>query len=880
MKMKSVSYLIVGLLILSSLTMVGMGKEAGADEETINLTFSELGIFDSDIETYAELEFDGANARLYRAGEPILPMYTTKLTFPFGTRILDVECDIQDIETIDLSGLGKIIPAPQPVMSNMEYTVAEYIENEAIYNSDDFYPDSWFSYSNGGGLDENNKLKTFVNIRVYPVRYSPATDSIEYVESLDLTITYEEPTNPMTFDDVYDLVIIAPSKFSGTLQKLVDHKIDYGVETTLKTVEDILSDPAYDAGRDAPEKIKLFIKDAKETWNNSYVLLVGGMKSLLFGTPRDDRNQGTADWHLPVRYTNLRDSGGTYDPGFLSDLYYADIYDSEGNFSSWDSNGDDIFAKWDNTPGKDVIDFYPDVYVGRLACRNRIEVMIMVNKIINYEKGASGASWYDTMVVAGGDSHNDPGTNYVEGELVCDKVLETYMTEFDPVKLYASNKDTDPDYTPQLANIVREISSGCGHLFFDGHANPASWTTHWVGEFEGPESWCEGIDVGDFPTLRNGGKLPVANVEGCHNSQFNITLFSTLMDKDNSKKTWCYGMPVPECWSWWLTRKIGGGSIATIGNTALGYGTVGEHGDLDGDGVNEPDCLEALGGYFFIQFYKTFDEGVDTHGKVWGGTLEKYLDTFPGMDYQIDAKTVEQAALLGDPSLKIGGYSGSSGLKARISNAEAGVIAAPGDVTEFHGVASNGQEPYTYEWDFDNDGEYDDATGSIASWSWSLPGVYWVSLKVTDGNEEVDIYDTIVCIELHASTPSEPSGPVRIKPGETYTYTTSISATNWDRIFYKFSWGDGTESDWLEMASAGHSWNQKGFYQIRVKALLIKEDVKGTVDTNEENVKYTDWSEPLSISVPRSRVLTLPLLQQLFERFPNAFPILRYLFDL
>jgi hypothetical protein len=821
------------------------------------------------------LDAEGANTRLYHAGKPILPMYTTKLTLPFGTKIVNIECEAQDIETMVLS--DKIVPAPQPVISNMEYTVAEYIMDDAIYNSEDFYPDNWFSYSNGGGLDADNKLKTFVNIRAYPVRYSPATDTIQYVGSLDLTITYKEPTNPMTFDDVYDLVIITPSKFSGTLQKLVDHKIDYGVETTLKTVEDILSDPAYDAGRDAPEKIKLFIKDAKETWNMSYVLLVGGMKSLLFGTPRDDRNQGTADWHLPVRYTNLYDSYP--EPGYISDLYYADIYDSEGNLSSWDSNGNDIFAEWKGM-NKDILDFYPDVYVGRLACRNRIEVMIMVNKIINYEKGTAGASWYDTMVVSAGDSHDDPGTNYIEGELVCNKVLETYMTEFDPVKLYASNKDTDPDYTPETANIKREISAGSGHLFFDGHANPASWTTHWVGEFEGPDSWCGGIDVGDFPTLRNGGKLPVCNVEGCHNSQFNVTLFSTLMDKDNSKKTWCYGNPIPECWSWWLARKIGGGSISTVGNTALGYGTVGEHGDLDGDGVNEPDCLEALGGYWFIQWYKTFDEGEDILGKVWGGAQNKYLDTFPGMDDQIDAKTVEQITLLGDPSLKIGGYSGGSGVKARVDGAEAGVIAAPNENIEFHGVASDGQEPYAYEWDFDNNGEYDDATGSTAFWSWSLPGVYWVSLKVTDSNEEVDIYDTIVCIELHASTPSEPSGPARIKPGETYTYTTSISATSWDRIFYKFSWGDGTESAWLETASADHSWNQKGFYQIRVQALLIKEDAKGTVDTNEENVKYTDWSEPLSISVPRSRGLALPLLQRLLERYPNAFPILRYLFDL
>ena len=155
--------------------------------------------------------------------------------------------------------------------------------------------------------------------------------------------------------------------------------------------------------------------------------------------------------------------------------------------------------------------------------------------------------------------------------------------------------------TPTPDNIVREISKGAGHLFFDGHANPGSWNTHWPGE----HTWTGGIQNLAFMRLSNKDQYPICNVEGCHNSQFNISLITTIFDEDNTKKTWCYGMPTPECWSWWLARKINGGALATIGNTGLGYGAVGEHGDLDGDGNNEPDCMEALGGYFFVSIYKT-----------------------------------------------------------------------------------------------------------------------------------------------------------------------------------------------------------------------------------------------------------------------------------
>ena len=234
------------------------------------------------------------------------------------------------------------------------------------------------------------------------------------------------------------------------------------MQTLLMTTEDIYSQYT---GVDKPEQIKKFIQYAYDNHHIQYVLLVGGLKSLIFGSPRDDRNQGTKDWYVPVRYTNVRDSGSTYDPGFISDLYYGDIY-KEGNiFDDWDSNNNGIFAEWRGI-NKDVIDFYPDVYVGRLACRNKLEVKIMINKIINYEKQPAGG-WYDTMILAGGDSFDDAGTNYQEGVVVCERIANDYMTEFNLVKLYANqtNKNNHPELVPTGTNLKREITKGAGHLF-------------------------------------------------------------------------------------------------------------------------------------------------------------------------------------------------------------------------------------------------------------------------------------------------------------------------------------------------------------------------------------------------------------------------------
>ena len=185
-------------------------------------------------------------------------------------------------------------------------------------------------------------------------------------------------TKPFPSFSNYDLVIITPSKFVSELERLVEHKNEMGVPTTLKIVEDIYNEYT---GVDKPEQIKYFIKDAIETWNIKYVLLVGGLKSLYYAKPRDDKNHGSSGWHLPVRYSNLNAG----EPGYLCDLYYADIYKEGGIFDDWDSNNNGIFAEWSGmVGGKDIIDYYPDVALGRLACRNTGEVKDVVDKIINY----------------------------------------------------------------------------------------------------------------------------------------------------------------------------------------------------------------------------------------------------------------------------------------------------------------------------------------------------------------------------------------------------------------------------------------------------------------------------------------------------------------
>jgi hypothetical protein len=655
--MRGTALIIVGLILSSSVAVVGLKDEDRIRIASLSLSFQEPCVVDDG--SYATVLMEGAPACFYQGGKPVLPMYTTTLELPFGSAIQDVTCQVDEVKTIVLS--KKITPAPYPWTADSLPEGTHVSLDEEIYGSEELYPAQWMTYSLGGGLNDQNEHVTFCTLRVFPVRYSPGTDMLAYLDQCTVMVTYEPPMqSPFPSEVTFDLVIITLTQFVHPLQRLAEHKNNLSIRTQIMTLEEIYQDYP---GVDKPEQIKYFIRDAIENWGTKYVLLVGGLKSHLAGKPRDDLNQGTRDWYFPVRYSNLMDATTLYDPGFISDLYYADIYDALGSFCSWDSCGDGVFGGWSNPSHlapldypTDQIDFYPDVCLGRLPCRSLFEVNSMVDKIITYETTLADPSWFKKMVVIGGDPYDDQGTNYLEGELIGEKAL-SYMPGFEQRKLFASNRVTDPNLTPKTRNIIREINDGCGFLLLDGHGSPAWWNTYWPGEFT-THIINGGMSIYQFYRLHNNEQLPICILGGCHCNQFNVSLLATMTDLWNRRSMWSDGLPIAECFGWGLTKLSRGGAIATIGTTGLGYEAGGEVGDLDGDMLNEPDCVEALGGYLETQFFKAYGVNhTDVLGNTWCTAINKYLNIYPGMLNRDDAKTIEQWVLLGDPSLKIGGYS-------------------------------------------------------------------------------------------------------------------------------------------------------------------------------------------------------------------------------
>jgi len=635
--MKKNLILKITILILAISFITTSFSTVKADKSKVNYIELELNFTSPDIIPYNNYVIIRVNEQDYSRmdpDKPVIPFCLYEYDLSFGSEIINIEYETSNPIIYNLSQ-----PIAKASKSGIDLiNIFDHIKQIEPQNSYESYPSDWISYHTGGGLNKGNH-NTYFALRVYPVLYYEDTNQIEFIQNISIKISYQEPEKPILQDpEIYDLLILTPTKYEELLTPLLNHKNSYGVSTRIVTLDKVYEE-MYWYGRDPQEKIKYFIKESIENWGITHVLLIGGL------------NGQTTTWNLPIRYSRVvpPDEQEYAEQSFISDLYYADIYDSKGEFSSWDSNNDDQFSVWNQTYQEEM-DLYPDVYLGRIPCRNSNELKIIIDKIINYEKQKLDDEWFKNLLLVAGDSYNDTA-HFNEGELISDKAIEL-MPEFTPVKVYASEQDIN------RKTVNKAMNQGAGFAYFCGHGSPASWSTHFPPD--GAE-WTTGYNINDMIFLRNKDKLPITIVGGCHNGQFDVSMMNIiegiiehgLREYFLQPPYWFYYNEwVPNCWAWWLTSKANGGAIATIANTGLGT-----HGEDDSDNNQIADYLEVLDGWLELKFLQLFGEyGLDCLGENHGDSLSGYLNRFLGDNARMDVKMVQQWELFGDPSLKIGGY--------------------------------------------------------------------------------------------------------------------------------------------------------------------------------------------------------------------------------
>ena len=266
---------LTALLLASTCIPVSIADESDYSIEILDFSFSNPEF--TDVGDFFQIAMKGTNSYLYDAGTPLLPIATQTVDLPFRTKIKNIVIDIDSVQSVFID--KPIQPAPTPFHLTGQFEEVGYPLNPYIYQSDIVFPNTWFRYSIGSGLNSENEHVSKLTLVTYPIRFLPKDDAIEYVKSISITIIYEAPeqTNFPTMAS-YDMIIITPYRFVKPLELLAQHKNNYGFRTLIKPVHEIY--PTF-PGLDRPEKIKYFIKYAIESWGITYVLLVGGLKSIV-----------------------------------------------------------------------------------------------------------------------------------------------------------------------------------------------------------------------------------------------------------------------------------------------------------------------------------------------------------------------------------------------------------------------------------------------------------------------------------------------------------------------------------------------------------------------------------------------------------------------
>lgn len=178
-----------------------------------------------------------------------------------------------------------------------------------------------------------------------------------------------------------------------------------------------------------------------------------------------------------------------------------------------------------------------------------------------------------------------------------------------------------------------------------------------------------------------------------------------------------------------------------------------------------------------------------------------------------------------------------------------------------------------YDWEL---GDGTTAAGATVTHTYTQPGIYRVSLTVTDNASYTDTQTIWVYIDTQNHPPRTPwiLGRRHGSNGTTYRYTFWATDPDGDPVEYYLNWGDdywfGGSAGWIGPFASGETvtlektYEEPGNYTIRIKA----QDCYGA---------KSEW-RTLPVTMPTSSNLpTLWFGEEFFKKFPHAFLLLRHL---
>ena len=358
------------------------------------------------------VKMNGTHQKDDIVGAPILPVKTSKIFIPADEKVVSTEITYGTLKTIEGSYIIQHVTMPQPA-TEKEYDTIEKPASD-IYETNALYPSVIYK---GRKAQFLNGVKIAL-VDLMPVLYNPVEGQLKYYEELEVNIITEKENRPervMPYRDFLkdrekilniidnkdeflrlyqasedettvkflsasqepsaaagtrQYVIITTAELSPAFQTLATHRASSeggGFTTYIEHIDEIA---AIYSGVDLAEKMRNFIIDMYTHYGTQYVVLGG------------DCDGTSENQVIPTRGCYAQVSGYT-DTYIPSDLYFGCL---DG---SWNSDGDERWGEINDGINGGDIDWFSEVYVGRIPADNYTEAMNQINKIIAFETHSS-----------------------------------------------------------------------------------------------------------------------------------------------------------------------------------------------------------------------------------------------------------------------------------------------------------------------------------------------------------------------------------------------------------------------------------------------------------------------------------------------------------
>ncbi len=602
-------WIVVGLVaafaancLADSIGESAIGASSGARRLiTLPVKFSQPQV--TEVNDLQEIDLVECEQKIEGFSCPQLPYQTMSLKLPYEARDVRLEVCDPKFEEIELGGPIRVSDGPVPLSDPALFTPVASPE----FEESAWFPSCWAQMRVSGGRDVDDwSFKKFVTIGVYPVRYLASEMKLRSLTSAKISVSYTleaEERNTKGGEETWDMLIVAPEEYAEILSGFVVHKNLTGLKTVLVTLEEAAANAH---GSDDAEKLKYFISEHVRDHGTRFVLGVGDADK------------------FPVRYADVWDNYDDYSnvtDGHVvpSDLYYADLYDEDGEFCTWDADGNDIYGESSSSrPNHDRVDLMPDVLFSRLPAGREADLNLMIAHIINYELNVSDNSVDFERAVLCGSVISGPDP---EGEYACEQLASDVFANYNIIKLYTTSEfDRDAKLTDR--SVLLNVSRGCGFATYVGHGTYQMWAFG-MGNY---------LYAGQVGELVNAEMLPFVSAAACETSGFDNEnwehpQFPAIGDSIGEQFVSC----------------VDGGAIAYAGATRVAYGA--------GSGSSWNMYFAAKLNRLML---KAHTDGYRAVGEMLLKGIEGYIGGWWSPSVY-DMKTVMEYATFGDPSLQVGG---------------------------------------------------------------------------------------------------------------------------------------------------------------------------------------------------------------------------------